>query len=64
MKNLIEHARKEGINVVFVQPQFSTRSAQVVASEINGQVVFANPLAEDWVGNLLDVADRFKSALK
>ena len=64
LKNLIEHARKEGINVVFVQPQFSARSARVVASEINGQVVFADPLAEDWTGNLLDVADRFQSALK
>jgi zinc transport system substrate-binding protein len=64
LKALIQHARKNGIKVVFVQPQFSTKSAEVVAREIGGQVVFANPLAEDWMANLREVANKFQSALK
>jgi zinc transport system substrate-binding protein len=56
--------RKEGIKVVFVQPQFSTKSARLVAKEIGGQVAFADPLAEDWAVNLQAVADRFNAALK
>jgi zinc transport system substrate-binding protein len=64
LKDLIEHARENGIRVVFVQPQFSTQSAEVVAREIGGQVAFADPLAEDWMGNLRHVADKFKAALK
>jgi hypothetical protein len=35
-----------------------------VAREINGQVAFANPLAEDWMANLRQVADKFQAALK
>jgi zinc transport system substrate-binding protein len=64
LKELIEHAREKGIKVIFVQPQFSTKSAKLVAKEIGGQVAFADPLAEDWMANLVEVADKFKAALK
>jgi len=64
LKALIEHARESGIKVVFVQPQFSTKSAKLVAREIGGQVAYANPLAEDWMANLREVSDKFKAALK
>jgi zinc transport system substrate-binding protein len=64
LKELIQHARENGIKVVFVQPQFSTQSAEVVAREIGGQVAFADPLAEDWMTNLRQIADRFEAALK
>jgi len=61
---LIQYARKRGIRVVFVQPQFSTKSVEILAKEIKGQIIFADPLAEDWMTNLRKVADKFKSALK
>lgn len=64
LKALIEHAREEGIRVVFVQPQFSRRSAELIAREIGGQVMAADPLAEDWAANLRRVADKFEAALK
>jgi len=64
LKELIEHAREYGIKVVFVQPQFSTKNAELVAKEIGGQVAFANPLAEDWLANLREVAEKFKAALE
>ncbi len=61
---LIDHARKQDIRVVFVQPQFSAQSAEVVAKGIRGRVAFADPLAEDWMANLRKVAAGFKAALK
>jgi zinc transport system substrate-binding protein len=64
LKELIQHAREKGIKVVFVQPQFSTKSAELVAQEIGGQVAFVDPLAEDWMANLREVADKFQAALK
>ncbi len=64
LKALIEHARKEGIKVVFVQPQFSTKSAALIAREIGGEVAFADPLAEQWSANLIRVAEQLKTALK
>ena len=64
LKELIKHAKEEGIKVIFVQPQFSTKSAELIAREIGGQVAFADPLAEDWGANLRMMADKFRAALK
>lgn len=64
LKALIEHARKEGIKVIFVQPQFSTKSAQTIARAIGGQVVFADSLSPDWAGNLREQALKFQAALR
>lgn len=64
LKELIQHARERGIKVIFVQPEFSTKSAELVAREIGGQVIYAAPLAEDWLNNLRQVADKFSQALR
>lgn len=64
LQQLIKHARGKGIKMIFVQPEFSTQSAEVVAKEIGGQVVFAKPLAEDWMSNLREVARKFGAALR
>jgi zinc transport system substrate-binding protein len=64
LKELIEHARERNIKVIFVQPQFSARNAELVAREIGGQVAFADPLAEAWLANLREVAEKFKMALR
>jgi zinc transport system substrate-binding protein len=64
LKELIEHAREKNIKVIFVQPQFSAKSAKLMAKEINGEVAFVDPLAKNWSANLSEVANKFKSALK
>lgn len=64
LKELIKHAKEDGIRVIFVQPQFSTKNAKTVASEIGGQVAYADPLAEDWMNNLRMIAQKFKTVLK
>ncbi len=62
LKNLIRRAREHGVKVVFVQPQFSVKSAEMVAREIGGQVVVADPMAGNWAENLREVARQFKAA--
>ncbi len=64
LKALIEQSRKEGIKIIFVQPQFSTKSAETIAKAIGGQVIFADPLREDWEQNLREQAEKFKEALR
>ncbi len=54
---LIEQARAENAKVIFVQPQFSQRSAKVIAGEIGGAVVPMDPLARDYLGNLQRMAE-------
>ncbi|MCB2173531.1 zinc ABC transporter substrate-binding protein, partial [archaeon] len=61
---LIKLARKTGIRVIFAQPQFSAKSAEVIARGIGGQVVLADPLAEDWPLNLRTVARKIEAALR
>lgn len=61
---IIEYARKHKITTIFVQPQFSRKLARVIAREIGGRVVEADPLAEDWPENLLSVAAKMKNALR
>ncbi|MCK5723282.1 MAG: zinc ABC transporter substrate-binding protein, partial [Gammaproteobacteria bacterium] len=64
LKELIEHAKEQGIKIIFVQPQFSSKSAKLVAREIGGRVAVADPLAQDWSANLRAVAREFKGALQ
>ncbi len=64
LADLIQEAREEGITVVFAQPEFSTRSAEVIAREIGGRVVLVSPLAEDWLENLHRTAQALAEALK
>lgn len=63
LRELIEQARNHHIRVVFAQPQFSTKSAELIAREIHGSVLFIDPLAEDWLANMQTVAKKFKEAL-
>lgn len=64
LAGLIENARENNIKIIFVQPQFSSKSAELIAREIGGEVAFVDALAEDWSENLREVADKFEAALK
>jgi zinc transport system substrate-binding protein len=61
---LIEHARENNIKIIFVQPQFSSKSAELIAREIGGEVAMVDALAENWSENLREVANKFEAALK
>ncbi|MCD6528862.1 zinc ABC transporter substrate-binding protein [Candidatus Bathyarchaeota archaeon] len=60
---LIEQAKRLNIKVVVVSPQFNVKSAEVIADEIGGKIVLADPLAEDYVNNLRSVALRLSEAM-
>jgi zinc transport system substrate-binding protein len=64
LHRLIKKAKEHDINVVFVQPEFSVKSAKIIAKEIGGQVAFASPLALNWKNNLKEVAVKFKAAFR
>jgi len=58
--NLIKQARENNITVIFASPQFSTKTADVIAKEINGKVVLINPLEKNYLENMRKVAKAFK----
>jgi len=49
-------ARRDGIRVVFVQPQITGRAARAIADTIGGRVEIADPLAGDVAENLMRLA--------
>ena len=61
---LIDEARREGIRVVFVQPQSDPRFAARIAEAIGGQLIAIDPLAPDYLTNLREVARRIAAAGK
>jgi zinc transport system substrate-binding protein len=56
LKQLIDLAARHHIQTVFVQPQFSSRQAEIIAQAINGRVDTIDPLAANWNENLLRTA--------
>ncbi len=64
LAEIVEHGRELNIPVVFVQPQFSQKSAKVIAAEIEAQVVPLDPLAEDWPANFQRVVEALQGALR
>ena len=64
LRELIEHARRRNIRIVFAQPQFSAKNARVIAREIGGEVIMIDPLAEDWLANMHRIAQTFSTSLK
>ncbi len=64
LSRIIGEARKYHIHTIFVQPQFSKKMAEVVATYIKGRVEDLDPLQEDWGNNLKEVARRISRALK
>jgi len=61
---VIDIAKREGIKVVFVQPQFSTKSAEAIAQAIGGRVVVIDPLAEDYLTNMRQVTETLVEVLR
>jgi zinc transport system substrate-binding protein len=59
----IETAKTKGIDVILVQRQFDTHSAEAIASEIGGRVIELDPLAEDWLANMRTIATTISQIL-
>ena len=64
LKYLIQYGKKKGIQVIFVQPQFSWQAAQTIAQATNAQIVVVDPLAPNWTENLRQVAVKLSTALR
>ncbi len=60
---VIRYGREAGVRAVFVQQQFSQRSARAVAEALDVPIVEADPLALDYLANLRQVSVRMAEAL-
>ena len=53
---IIHKAKKKGVKIVFIQPQFSKQIANVIATSIGADIVEADPVALNWAENLIQIA--------
>lgn len=64
LKELVDLAKDENIQVIFIQKQFNKETAQAIADEIDGKVIEINPLAYDWVQQMKSITQKLADALK
>ncbi|MEA1916341.1 MAG: zinc ABC transporter substrate-binding protein [Campylobacterota bacterium] len=53
---IINEAKEEKVRVIFTQPEFSDKSAKIIAKELDIGVVKISPLNPNWSANLINMA--------
>lgn len=56
LKQLIDTCQAENVRVIFVQPEFDRRNAEIIAEQTGTRIVPVNPLSYDWKEELINVA--------
>lgn len=64
LTDLVKLAKSESLNAVFIQSQFDSRNAQILALELGGKVVVIDPLGYDWLKNMYDLTYDLAKALR
>ena len=56
LKDLIDLCKTEQVKVIFIQPEFDKRNAEVIAEQTNTRIIPINPLSYEWKEELIHVA--------
>lgn len=64
LKECIDLAKQKGIKVIFVQKEFDRRNAELIASEIGGEVIVIDPLSYNWPAEMKSIAEQLRKALR
>jgi zinc transport system substrate-binding protein len=60
---LVDEAREHKPKVIFVQPQYSQKSARALAAQIGCAVVPINPLPEDYFAEMREMCEKIRAGL-
>ena len=63
-RQLIDQAMEAGIKVIFASPEFDIKSAEVIASEIGGEVVLVSPMPQDYILDMEKIAKAFRKSME
>ena len=56
LKALLDLCQKEKVNIIFVQPEFDRRNAELIARQTGTRIVSINPLSYDWQSEIIKAA--------
>ncbi|MDD4778146.1 MAG: zinc ABC transporter substrate-binding protein [Fermentimonas sp.] len=57
IRDLVDIARKENINTLFIQKGFDKKNAEVIASEAGAEIFEIDPLSYNWDEELIRIAE-------
>lgn len=57
LRELIDRAKKDHLNTIFVQREYDTKNAKAIAGEIGADIVIIDPLSEDWQKATTDIIE-------
>ncbi len=60
MKDLIAEAKKYKIKSIFVQKEFDTRYAELIAQEVQAKIIPIDPLSANWEEEMIRIAHTLK----
>jgi zinc transport system substrate-binding protein len=63
MRELIDLARMDHLKTIFVQREYDTKNARVIAEETGASIVIIDPLSEDWEKSTLEIIDALHKSL-
>ncbi|HRD55542.1 MAG TPA: zinc ABC transporter substrate-binding protein [Parachlamydiaceae bacterium] len=59
LTKILNEARKENIKTIFIQPQYNSKGALLIAKEIGAKTVSLDPYSENYFESLLTIAKHF-----
>ncbi len=62
-KELVDIARAENINTIFIQKEYDSRNADAIAGEIDAGITVIDPLSEDWLEAVVEIIKEIHKSL-
>ena len=62
-RELIDIARNENINTIFIQKEYDSRNADAIAGEIGAVTTVIDPLSEDWMEAVVEIITELHKSL-
>src|SRR6056297_179815 len=64
IQKVVDFAIENDIKVVFYQNEFDSSQANIIANEIDGEVVDVDPLSGNYIENMYQIRDKFAEVLE
>jgi len=64
LRSIVDLARKEGVETIYVDLNFNPKSGEIIAAEIDGRVAALDPVAPDYIENMRKVGMDISSEIK
>jgi len=64
LRELIDRAKSENLNIIMVQREYDTKNAKAVADETGAEVVVIDPLSEDWLSSTVGIIETIKRSFE